>query len=46
MPEERLIITYGNNDPEKAKIQSMVEGYSNITMRESPSDAELRELIR
>lgn len=46
MPEENLVITYGKNDPDKKKIQSLVEGYANITMRQSPSDTELRELIR
>jgi len=46
MPEERLIITYGKNDPERQNIGKMTEGYTNIEMRESPSDIELRELIR
>lgn len=46
MSDEKLIITYGKNDPEKSKIQSMIEWYSNISMRESPSDTELRDLIR
>lgn len=46
MPEEDLIVTYGKNDPEKAKIQIMIDGCPNIEMRESPSDLELRELIR
>lgn len=46
MPGEKLIITYGKNDPEKARIQSMVENSPNISMRESPSDTELRDLIR
>ena len=46
MPEERLIITYGKNDPERHNIAKMTEGYTNIEMRESPSDMELRELIR
>jgi glycosyltransferase involved in cell wall biosynthesis len=46
MPGEKLVITYGKNDPEKARIQSMVENYPNISMQESPSDTQLRELIR
>ncbi len=46
MPDKKLIITYGKNDPEKNKIQEMTHGYANIEMRESPSDTELRELIR
>ncbi len=46
MPDKKLIITYGKNDPEKNKIQEMTHGYINIEMRESPSDTELRELIR
>lgn len=46
MPGENLVITYGKNDPEKNKIMSMIQGYDNITLRESPSDAELRDLIR
>lgn len=46
MPDKKLIITYGKNDPEKNKIQEMTQGYTNIEMRESPSDIELRELIR
>lgn len=44
--DENLIITYGKNDPEKANIESLVQGYPNIEMKESPSDTELRELIR
>jgi glycosyltransferase involved in cell wall biosynthesis len=46
MPEEKLVITYGKNDPEKANIQSLIEWYDNISMKESPSDEELRTLIR
>lgn len=46
MPEEKLIITYGKNDPEKANIESLIAWYTNISMRESPSDEELRNLIR
>lgn len=46
LPNEKLIITYGKNDPEKSKIQTMTQGYDNIVMRESPSDEELRTLIR
>ena len=46
MPDKNLIITYGKNDPDKQKIMSMIEGYKNIEMRQSPSDDELRELIR
>lgn len=46
MPERQLVITYGKNDPEKEKILGMVIGYDNIRMQESPSDSQLRELIR
>lgn len=46
MPDKKLIITYGKNDPEKNKIQEMTQGYQNIEMRQSPSDVELRDLIR
>ena len=46
LPEEKLIITYGKNDPERQKIANMVNGYKNIEMRLSPSDTELRDLIR
>lgn len=46
MPDKKLIITYGKNDPEKNTIQHMTEGYKNIEMRLSPSDTELRDLIR
>ena len=46
MPEKKLIVTYGKNDPEKGKIEAMVLGHDNITMIQSPSDVELRELIR
>lgn len=46
LSDQNLIITYGKNDPEKWKIQKMVQGYQNISMQESPSDGELRELIR
>ncbi len=43
---EKLIITYGKNDPERQKIADMAQGYENIEMKLSPSDTELRELIR
>lgn len=46
MPDQHLIITYGKNDPEKRSIQTMIQGFATIEMRESPSDSELRELIR
>lgn len=46
MPDQHLIITYGKNDPEREKIQSMIQWFTNIKMQESPSDLELRELIR
>jgi glycosyltransferase involved in cell wall biosynthesis len=46
LPEEKLIITYGKNDPEKSHIQNISTGFPNITLQESPSDSELRELIR
>jgi len=46
LPDQKLIITYGKNDPEKTRIQSMVENCPNISMQESPSDIQLRELIR
>lgn len=46
MPQEKLILTYGKNDPEKEKIFGLIEGYKNISAICSPSDEELRELIR
>ena len=46
LPNEKLIITYGKNDPDRTKIMALSEKYSNIEMRLSPSDSELRELIR
>lgn len=46
MPDKKLVITYGKNDPEKEKIQLMVHWYPHIEMQESPSDSQLRELIR
>lgn len=46
MPEECLIITYGQNDPERHTIAELARGFANIEMRCSPSDEELRELIR
>lgn len=46
IPNEKLIITYGQNDPERQKIADMAKGYQNIEMRLSPSDEELRGLIR
>lgn len=46
LPDEKLIITYGKNDPDKQKIASLAEHYPNISMKLSPSDDELRELIR
>ncbi len=46
MPEEKLILTYGKNDPEKEKIFAMIEGYKNISAICSPDDQELRKLIQ
>lgn len=46
LPHEKLIITYGKNDPEKTKITQMIQGYPNIEMVLSPDDTQLRELIR
>ena len=46
MPNRKLVITYGANDPERQKIMSMVHGHTNIEMRLSPSDHELRYLIQ
>jgi glycosyltransferase involved in cell wall biosynthesis len=46
MPDEKLILTYGKNDPERENIFSMLEGYSNITAICSPNDHELRQLIQ
>ncbi|MFA6080095.1 MAG: glycosyltransferase [Candidatus Gracilibacteria bacterium] len=46
MPEEKLILTYGKNDPEKEKIFTMIEGYKNISAICSPDDEELRKLIQ
>jgi len=46
MPEEKLILTYGKNDPEKEKIFQMIEGYKNISAICSPDDGELRQLIQ
>lgn len=46
LPDEKLIITYGKNDPEKAKITGMIQGYPNIEMILSPDDIQLRDLIR
>lgn len=45
MPEKKLIISHGKNDPEKLRIAKMIEWYSNIKMIESPTDPELRKLI-
>jgi glycosyltransferase involved in cell wall biosynthesis len=46
LPNEKLIITYGKNDPDRKNITALVKNYQNIEMRLSPSDTELRELIR
>lgn len=46
MPTERLILTYGANDPEKTKIQNMIKDCPHIMMVQSPSDLELRALIQ
>ncbi len=46
MPEEKLILTYGKNDPEKEKIFAMIEGCANISAICSPGDTELRQLIQ
>lgn len=46
LPDEKLIITYGKNDPEKTKITGMIQGYPNIEMILSPDDIQLRDLIR
>jgi len=46
MPKEKLILTYGKNDPEKTKILAMIEKHTNISAICSPSDEELRKLIQ
>ncbi|EKE27772.1 MAG: glycosyl transferase group 1 [uncultured bacterium (gcode 4)] len=46
MPDKELVFAYWKNDPEKWKILKSVEWYNNITPIESPSDDELRKLIR
>ncbi len=32
LPEEKLVIIYGKNDPQKQKIFELAKGYSNITL--------------
>ncbi len=46
MPERRLILSYGRNDPMKDRILRMIEGYENIIAIESPSDRLLLQLIQ
>ncbi|MDD2486763.1 MAG: glycosyltransferase [Candidatus Gracilibacteria bacterium] len=45
MPDKKLIISYGKNDPDKVRILKMVKGYDNISTIESPDDENLRKLI-
>lgn len=45
MPDKKLIISHGSNDPEKLNIAKMIAGHDNIKMVESPNDTELRRLI-
>ena len=45
MPNQRLIVTYGKNDPERDKIFSLASGAKNIEFRTSVSDEELIDLI-
>ena len=46
MPDRRLILTYGVNDPQRDQVLSMIRDYPNITAIPSPSDAELVSLIQ
>lgn len=45
MPEKKLLVTYGKNDPQKHKIFELAEGHKNIFFVESPADDEFVELI-
>lgn len=46
MPEERLIFTYGKNDPMKDEILAKIRNNKNITAIESPDDDTLISLIQ
>ncbi len=46
MPEEKLILTYGKNDPMKDDIFSKIRESKNITALESPDDESLISLIQ
>lgn len=45
MPEQNLVLTYGQNDPLREQIIAKVRNYKNITAIESPTDDELISLI-
>lgn len=45
MPDTKLVISYGKNDPEKVRILAMVKDSPNITTVESPDDEALVKLI-
>lgn len=45
MPEKKLILAHGPNDPQKDEILSLIRDFPNIETRLMPSDDELRQLI-
>ena len=46
MPDQKLIFTYGKNDPEKDMILTKIHGSPNIIPLESPDDTTLVHLIQ
>lgn len=46
MPHKNLVLTYGQNDPQKEEILRLAQGISNITTKTDVSDQQLRTLIR
>lgn len=45
MPDKKLVVTYGKNDPQKQKIFDLASGCENITFLQSPDDEEFAWLI-
>lgn len=45
MPEEKLLVIYGENDPQKEEIMALAKGYSNITFLTFKDNNELPRYV-
>lgn len=45
MPDRKLLVIYGENDPQKEEIMAMADGYSNITFLRLTDNNELPQYV-